>query len=113
MKTAGNANGKRKKIAFSIAEPTGVVTSKTGSTRMEGRMNNKILLDHVDIVTTHMCNNNCRYCIDKFVKASDLVIENGTVDKFLAKIRKYHGGGMNPLKSCYLEGNPLHWQQKS
>lgn len=56
-------------------------------------MNNKILLDHVDIVTTHMCNNNCRYCIDKFVNTSDLVIENGTVDKFLAKIRKYHGGG--------------------
>lgn len=46
-------------------------------------------LDHVDIVTTHMCNNNCPHCIDKFVKTSNVIISNETIHKFLKNLRAY------------------------
>lgn len=49
----------------------------------------KLELDHVDIVTTHMCNNNCTHCIDKFVKTSNTIISNETIHKFLRNIRAY------------------------
>ena len=29
------------------------------------------MIDHIDIVVTHKCNNNCPHCIDKFIHSSD------------------------------------------
>ena len=45
-------------------------------------------IDHVDIVTSHACNNNCKWCIDKFIHTSGKTISPETVDKFLKLIRK-------------------------
>lgn len=36
--------------------------------------NNKIELDHADIVTTHLCNKMCPFCIDKFIGTSSETI---------------------------------------
>lgn len=65
--------------------------------------NEKIELDHIDIVTTHMCNNNCKHCIDKFVKTSNTIIANEIVDKFLKMIREYT---TKPLEVLLLGGEP-------
>lgn len=46
-------------------------------------------LDHIDIVTSHICNNNCPHCVDKFLWSSTKFIENQTVEKFLNLIRKH------------------------
>ena len=48
---------------------------------------NEIYLDHVDIVTSHMCNMNCKYCVDKFIHTSDKIIDLKDIDKFLKMIR--------------------------
>lgn len=45
-------------------------------------------LDHVDIVTSHMCNRNCRYCVDKFIHTSTETIKLEDIEKFLQLIRK-------------------------
>ena len=50
---------------------------------------NKVYLDHVDIVTSHRCNNNCAHCIDKFIHTSKEFISLETVDKFLDLVRKH------------------------
>lgn len=47
-----------------------------------------IEIDHIDIVTTHICNNHCKNCIDKFVNTSNEIISIKTIDEFLNKIRK-------------------------
>lgn len=49
----------------------------------------KIELDHVDIVTSHICNNNCNFCIDKFIRTSNQVISLATIRKFLKMIKNY------------------------
>ena len=49
----------------------------------------KYELDHVDIVTTHMCNNNCPFCIDKFINTNKEIISLETIEKFLKKLKKY------------------------
>ena len=48
---------------------------------------NKYNLDHVDIVTSHRCNNNCTHCIDKFLRTYDTIISLDIIEKFLQKVR--------------------------
>lgn len=48
-----------------------------------------IILDHVDIVTSHICNKNCNHCIDKFLHTSKEIISLETICKFLKVIRSY------------------------
>ena len=55
--------------------------STQGSVRFE--------LDHVDIVTSHICNKRCEHCIDKFLGTSRDLIETNDVKKFLKLIRNY------------------------
>lgn len=52
-------------------------------------MDRKYELDHLDIVTSHICNKHCEHCIDKFVHTSNKIIEMGTIEKFLKMIREY------------------------
>jgi organic radical activating enzyme len=47
-----------------------------------------IVLDHADLVTSHKCNNNCKYCIDKFIHQDDREISLETIEKFLKLLRK-------------------------
>lgn len=49
----------------------------------------RIELDHVDIVTSHMCNKRCEHCIDKFIGTATQVISLETIDKFLNLIRQH------------------------
>ena len=51
--------------------------------------NKKIEIDHVDIVTSHMCNNNCEFCIDKFLHSSKELIRLEDIEKFLDMIKEY------------------------
>lgn len=44
------------------------------------------LIDHIDIVTTHKCNNNCPWCIDKFIHSDTREVDLAKVDEFLRKI---------------------------
>jgi len=48
-----------------------------------------VVLDHVDIVTSHICNKRCKHCIDKFIRTSTQVISLETIEKFLDMIRRY------------------------
>ena len=48
---------------------------------------NKYNIDHVDIVTSHMCNNHCKFCVDKFIHTSNEIIKLSDIEKFLKKIR--------------------------
>lgn len=52
-------------------------------------MKNKVEIDHIDIVTTHLCNKNCEFCIDKFVGTSTDFISLENINKFLKLIREY------------------------
>lgn len=51
--------------------------------------NKKIELDHIDIVTSHICNNNCKFCIDKFIHTSNEIISLQDISKFLDLIREH------------------------
>lgn len=62
-----------------------------------------IVLDHVDIVTSHMCNNRCKHCIDKFIRTSTQVISLETIEKFLDIIRTYTN---KKLEVLLLGGEP-------
>ena len=44
-------------------------------------------LDHIDIVVSHKCNNNCINCIDKFINTSDKEILLNDVENFLKLMR--------------------------
>lgn len=48
---------------------------------------NNIIIDHADIVTTHKCNNNCKYCIDKFIHTDNTEISLIDIEKFLKLLR--------------------------
>lgn len=50
---------------------------------------NKQYIDHADIVTSHMCNNNCKFCIDKFLHTSDKKINTKDIDKFLRLLKQH------------------------
>ena len=69
----------------------------------------KVYLDHVDVVVTHLCNNNCEHCIDKFVNKSTKFISLKTVKKFLKTIRKHT---KEPLEVLLLGGEPTTMPEK-
>lgn len=46
-------------------------------------------IDHADIVVTHLCNNNCAHCIDKYVNQSNNMVTIQMVQDFLSKINTY------------------------
>ena len=46
------------------------------------------MIDHIDIVTTHQCNQSCNYCIDPFRNTSKKIIDVEIVEWFLSEIRK-------------------------
>lgn len=48
----------------------------------------KIEIDHADIVTSHLCNNNCKYCIDKFINTSSETISLEHIAKFLKLLKR-------------------------
>lgn len=48
----------------------------------------EIEIDHVDIVTSHICNRHCKYCVDKFINKSKDIIRLDDIDKFLKMIRE-------------------------
>lgn len=51
--------------------------------------NRKIEIDHIDIVTSHICNKNCEHCIDKFLHSTTQTISLDDIEKFLNLIRLY------------------------
>lgn len=51
-------------------------------------MNENFNLDHLDIVTSHMCNRNCKFCVDKFIHSSNEIIKLSDIEKFLKLIRE-------------------------
>lgn len=51
--------------------------------------NKNINIDHLDIVVTHSCNMNCKFCIDKFRNTNDSIVNLCDVENFLKLIRKH------------------------
>lgn len=49
----------------------------------------KFELDHLDIVTCHLCNKNCEHCIDKFLHSTSKLITLEDIEKFLDMVRAY------------------------
>lgn len=60
-------------------------------------------IDHIDIVTTHKCNNNCKHCIDIFIHSSNAEVTLNGVEKFLKLIRNNTD---KPLEALLLGGEP-------
>lgn len=46
------------------------------------------MINHIDIVATHQCNQSCNYCIDPFRNTSKKIIDIEKVAEFLASIRE-------------------------
>ena len=46
-------------------------------------------IDHADIVTSHKCNNNCKFCIDTFIHSSDNEVSLKNIEKFLKVVRRH------------------------
>ena len=51
--------------------------------------NDRIEIDHIDIVTSHICNKKCENCIDKFLGTQKEIISLQNISKFLKLIRNY------------------------
>lgn len=49
----------------------------------------KIEIDHADIVTSHICNQHCPNCVDKFIHTSNKMISLESVARFLKLLRTY------------------------
>lgn len=47
-------------------------------------------LDHIDIVVTHQCNMNCKFCIDKFRGMDDKIVKLSDIEAFLSFIQMEH-----------------------
>lgn len=60
-------------------------------------------IDHIDIVTTHRCNQNCEYCIDPLRNSSNASITSFMVNRFLCKIKKVV---QKPVTVLLLGGEP-------
>lgn len=52
-------------------------------------MVNNIVIDHADIVTSHMCNNHCKFCVDKFIHTSSDKVSMENIGKFLQLLRMH------------------------
>lgn len=66
-------------------------------------ISNRVDLDHIDIVVTHLCNNHCQFCIDKFVNTCTKMIGVDVVKKFLKMVRSKTP---EPLEVLLLGGEP-------
>ena len=62
-----------------------------------------IILDHADIVTSHICNMRCPFCIDKFIRTSTDTIKLEDVHRFMKLLRKHTD---EPLEILLLGGEP-------
>ena len=49
---------------------------------------NNLYIDHADIVTSHKCNNNCKHCIDTFIRSSNEEVKIENIKKFLDMLKK-------------------------
>ena len=47
-----------------------------------------IKLDHADIVTCHICNQRCPFCVDKFLGCYNDHVKIEDVEKFMKVLRK-------------------------
>lgn len=47
----------------------------------------KLKIDHIDIVTSHICNKHCEHCIDKFLHTTKEMIKLEDIKNFLDLIR--------------------------
>ena len=56
-----------------------------------------MIIDHVDIVTSHKCNFHCPYCVDKFCHTTDDEIKLEDIDKFLKLVRKHTDKALSVL----------------
>lgn len=59
---------------------------------MEEQPEEHYKIDHVDIVTSHLCNRHCDFCIDAFLNTSREMIDVELVERFLSMIDDYTGG---------------------
>lgn len=59
---------------------------------MSEQMQEKYEIDHADIVTSHLCNRHCEFCIDAFLNTSRELIDERLVESFLSMIDDYTGG---------------------
>ena len=48
---------------------------------------NKVYIDHADIVTSHICNKRCPFCVDRFIHTSNQIIKLEDIKKFLKLIK--------------------------
>lgn len=65
----------------------------------------RIEIDHVDIVTSHICNKGCEHCIDAFLGTSNTMVNIELVEKFLMTVRDHVGNGRR-LTVLLLGGEP-------
>lgn len=49
---------------------------------------NKYNIDHIDVVTSHLCNKRCEYCVDKFIDTNHNFITLDVIENFLKLIRR-------------------------
>lgn len=71
---------------------------------MQESDNQKYDIDHVDIVTSHLCNKHCEHCIDAFLGSSRNFIHLSDVEAFLQLVSEYTGG--RKLTVLLLGGEP-------
>lgn len=62
-----------------------------------------IEIDHADIVITHECMNNCKFCIDKFVHTSNNVVSEESVEMFMKKL---NASTNKRIEVLFLGGEP-------
>ena len=46
-------------------------------------------IDYADVVTSHICNMHCKYCVDKFIHSSTNIVKLEDLEKFLKMLRNY------------------------
>jgi len=61
-------------------------------------------IDHIDIITSHKCNNKCKHCIDKFIHCNEEEISLETIKMFLDKVKPHVGD--RKLTVLLLGGEP-------
>lgn len=62
------------------------------SKRKNTNMGQHYEIDHADIVTSHLCNKRCQFCIDAFLNTSRETVSGELVEKFLSMLDDYTGG---------------------
>ena len=60
-------------------------------------------IDHADVVTCHICNKKCPYCVDKFLNSYKDHVKPEDVEKFMKLLRRITN---KPLEVLLLGGEP-------